>query len=107
MARCESLDISLRRRMERDHPRAPQRCHRSPVLVAPSAPIRIKKRLILGTEDHIRRHASWWKPENPTLYMDADEEVLSASLPHNGYAYKAAEIARCLQAERSRACLCP
>lgn len=54
--------------------------------------------LILGTEGRIRLHAPWWKPEKLTLYTDACEEVIDAPLPHNGYAYEAAEVARCLQA---------
>lgn len=53
--------------------------------------------LIVGTKGRIRLHAPWWKPEKLTLYTDAGEEVISSPLTHNGYAYEAAEVARCLQ----------
>lgn len=54
--------------------------------------------LISGTEGRIRLHAPWWQPERLTLHTAAGEEIFEAPLPHNGYAFEAAEVARCLQA---------
>lgn len=63
--------------------------------------------LILGTEGRIRLHTPWWKPEKLTLYTDAGEEVIDAPLPHNGYAFEAAEVARCLQEGKLESPLMP
>lgn len=55
--------------------------------------------LIVGTEGSLRLHAPWWQPIHMTLTPAAGEpEVYTEPLPHNGYAYEAAEVARCLRA---------
>jgi predicted dehydrogenase len=55
--------------------------------------------LIIGTEGSVRLHAPWWQPTAMTLTPTSGEpETFGEPLPHNGYAYEAAEVARCLRA---------
>lgn len=53
--------------------------------------------LIMGSEGTIRVHAPWWQPTRLTVTDGTGDEELSSPLPHNGYAYEAAEVGRCLQ----------
>lgn len=54
--------------------------------------------LIMGTEGNIRLHTPWWQPQGLTITdANGDEETLSSPLPHNGYAYEAAEVGHCLR----------
>lgn len=57
--------------------------------------------LLVGTRGSVRLHSPWWMPQKLTL-TDADGNTteFSAPLPHNGYAYEAAEVMRCLRAGR-------
>lgn len=54
--------------------------------------------VIMGTGGSVRLPAAWWKPETLILTTEAGEETFDSPLPHNGYPYEAAEVARCLQA---------
>ena len=63
--------------------------------------------LVMGTEGSIRVHSPWWQPQALTV-TDADgEETLTSPLPHNGYAYEAAEVGRCLQAGETESPVMP
>lgn len=53
--------------------------------------------VIMGSRGSIRLPAPWWKPESLTLQTDEETETFSSPLPHNGYPYEAAEVARCLR----------
>ncbi len=54
--------------------------------------------LIMGTGGSVRVHAPWWQPTRLTVTDSAGDEELSSPLSHNGYAYEAAEVGRCLRA---------
>ena len=57
--------------------------------------------LLAGTRGSVRLHSPWWTPQKLTL-TDADGYTtdFGAPLPHNGYAYEAAEVMRCLREGR-------
>ena len=55
----------------------------------------------MGTEGSIRIHTPWWQPQVLTVTDSAGEqETISSPLPHNGYAFEAAEVGRCLREEK-------
>ncbi len=56
-----------------------------------------QKAVVMGTEGSIRVCAPWWQPEKLVLTGAKGEETFSSPLPHNGYAYEAAEVMRCLR----------
>ena len=53
--------------------------------------------VIMGTRGHVRLSAPWWKPETLVVHTAAGEETIYEPLPHNGYPYEVAEVARCLR----------
>lgn len=54
--------------------------------------------VIMGSKGNIRLPAPWWKPETLLLQTGEETETFNSPLPHNGYPYEAAEVARCLEA---------
>lgn len=52
----------------------------------------------MGSKGTIHLPAPWWKPETLTLQTSEETETFASPLPHNGYPYEAAEVARCLEA---------
>ena len=62
---------------------------------------------VMGTEGNIRICAPWWQPEKLILTGANGEETFSSKLPHNGYAYEAAEVMRCLEEGRLESPLMP
>ena len=84
--------------------------HQSGALALLSSAIRAatpQEALVIGTEGNIRVCAPWWQPEKLVL-TDADgEETFSSPLPHNGYAYEAAEVMRCLEEGKLESPLMP
>ncbi len=64
--------------------------------------------LVMGTGGSIRVHSPWWQPQTLTVRgEDGSEETLESPLPHNGYAYEAAEVARCLRARETESPIMP
>ena len=63
--------------------------------------------VIMGTEGSIRVHSPWWQPTRLTVTDGAGDEELSSPLPHNGYAYEAAEVARCLRSGETESPVMP
>ncbi len=54
--------------------------------------------LVVGTRGSVRLHSPWWMPQKLTVTnADGNTSELGAPLPHNGYAYEAAEVMRCLR----------
>lgn len=52
--------------------------------------------VVMGTEGSIRVCAPWWQPQKLILTGAAGKETFESPLTHNGYAYEAAEVMRCL-----------
>ena len=74
--------------------------HQGGALAVLSSAIRAEtpqEALIVGTEGSIRVCAPWWQPTRIILANKDGEETFSSPLPHNGYAYEAAEVMRCLR----------
>ena len=74
--------------------------HQNGALALLSSTIRAatpQEAFIMGTEGSIRVCAPWWQPEKLVLTDSDGEETFSSPLPHNGYAYEAAEVMRCLR----------
>lgn len=74
--------------------------HGSGALALLSTAIRVTtphEAVVMGTKGMIRLPAPWWKPEVLTLQTNDETETFNAPMPHNGYPYEAAEVARCLQ----------
>ena len=77
--------------------------HQSGALALLSSTIRAatpQEAVLMGTEGNIRICTPWWQPEKLVLTRSDDEETFSSPLPHNGYAYEAAEVMRCLREGR-------
>lgn len=73
--------------------------HRGGALALLSSAIRAptpQEAVIMGTGGSIRVCAPWWQPEKLVVTDLEGEETLESPLPHNGYAYEAAEVMRCL-----------
>ena len=74
--------------------------HQGGALAVLSSAIRAEtpqEALIVGTEGSVRVCAPWWQPMRIILANKDGEETFSSPLPHNGYAYEAAEVMRCLR----------
>ena len=52
---------------------------------------------VIGTAGNIRVCAPWWQPTKLVLTTQDGEETFESPLTHNGYAYEAAEVMRCLR----------
>ncbi len=84
--------------------------HQNGALALLSSTIRAatpQEAFIMGTEGNIRVCAPWWQPEKLVLTDTNGEETFSSPLPHNGYAYEAAEVMRCLREGRLGSPLMP
>ena len=74
--------------------------HQDGALAVLSSAIRAEtpqEAFITGTEGNIRVCAPWWQPTELVLTTQKGEERFESPLPHNGYAYEAAEVMRCLR----------
>ena len=74
--------------------------HQSGALAVLSSAIRAETpqaAVVMGTTGSIRVCAPWWQPTKMILTDKNGEETFSSPLPHNGYAYEAAEVMRCLR----------
>ena len=75
--------------------------HQGGALAVLSAAIRAEtpqEAVVMGTEGNIKLGAPWWQPQKLILTSQNGEETFESPLPHNGYAYEAAEVMRCLRA---------
>ena len=74
--------------------------HQGGALAVLSAAIRAETpqtAVVMGTAGSIRVGAPWWQPTKMILATKNGEETFGSPLPHNGYAYEAAEVMRCLR----------
>ena len=84
--------------------------HQSGALALLSSAIRAttpQAAVIMGSEGRIRLCSPWWQPQKLILTNSNGEETFTEPLPHNGYAYEATEVMRCLRAGRLESPLMP